>query len=285
MRGTMHLVPTDDFAWLSSIYSERIAMWSRRRLALLGVEAKVVDRAMKAVAKALSAGAPLPRSDVMEVAGRTGFEVSTQTRTHLTILLCTEGAACIGSDIGRETTLVASAEWVGELRLRPREAALIELARRYVLAFAPVTDRDFAYWGGLSLGDARVGLEGARDAIHRLRIDGADYLVPKDFAGRVPSSPIVRLLGAFDTYLMGYVSRRHAVDAANEKLILPGGGVLRPTICVDGRFVGTWSQKRTGRNVQITLEPFWKLDDSWLDAITGEIRDIGRFENAEAALA
>jgi hypothetical protein len=96
---------------------------------------------------------------------------------------------------------------------------------------------------------------------------------------------VVRLLPAFDTYLMGYESRLHAVDEAGEKVILPGGGVLRPTICVDGRFVGTWSRKNTKSKLTVTLEPFDRIDERWMPAIEAEAADMGRFEGLEGRLA
>ena len=107
---------------------------------------------------------------------------------------------------------------------------------------------------------------------------GQGLLGPRGFDDRVPRSPVVRLLPLFDTYLMGYVSRSHAVDDAGERVILPGGGMLRPTICVDGRFVGTWSRKNGKDAVAITLEPFGRIDERWMPAIEREAADIARFD-------
>ena len=110
-------------------------------------------------------------------------------------------------------------------------------------------------------------------------------LAPKGWTARAPRSPVVRLLPAFDTYLMGYASRDHAVDEENAKRILPGGGVLRPTICVDGRFVGLWSSRRSGKRLSVSIEPFPRFDQRWRDAVAADAADIGRFEGAEATLA
>jgi hypothetical protein len=79
---------------------------------------------------------------------------------------------------------------------------------------------------------------------------------------------------------MGYASRRHAVDEAGERVVLPGGGVLRPTICVDGRFAGTWRSKRSGKRLAIELEPFGQIDAAWLPALESEAADIARFDGA-----
>jgi hypothetical protein len=284
MRMTTHLIPTDDFGWLGPLFADRIAAWSRRRLVAFAVADRERDRALAAVGRALESG-PLTRGAAMEVAAREGFEVTLQTRTHLSTLLVVGGIACIGPDAGRESVFVATRDWIGEPRPRDRDSSLAELARRYFGAFAPAGERDFAAWSGLPLRDCRRGISRIAGELDEVRCADQVLLVPRGWTARMPRSPVVRLLPAFDTYLMGYASRGHAVDDAGAKRILPGGGVLRPTICVDGRFVGLWSSRRSGDRLAVAIEPFGELDGSWREAIAAEVADLGRFEELDAALA
>lgn len=284
MRMTVHLIPTEDFGWLAPLFADRISAWSRRRLAALGISDTDRDRALAAARRALSNG-PLTRSAVMDVASRSGFNVTIETRTHLAIMLVVEGTACIGPDAGRESTFVATGEWIGEPRRRERDDSLAELARRYFGAFAPASEGDFSFWSGLPLRDCRLGIERIAPELDQVRADGVTLLAPKGWRARAPRSPVVRLLPAFDTYLMGYASRDHAVDEGGAKRILPGGGVLRPTICVDGRFVGLWSSKRSGKRLTISIDPFPSFDERWREPVDAEAADIGRFEGLEAAVA
>ena len=71
---------------------------------------------------------------------------------------------------------------------------------------------------------------------------------------------MVRLLGAFDNYNLGYVDRGFALAAEHERRVNPGGGIVRPSITVDGRCVATWSSKRSGERLAVTIEPFEPLD-------------------------
>jgi hypothetical protein len=285
MRMTAHLNPTDDAGWLVPLFAGRISAWSRRRLDALGIEDAARDRALKAIRRALEADGPLARSAAMEIATRAGFEVTVQTRTHLSTLLVVEGSACIGPTAGRESVFVATRDWIGEPEARDREDSLAELARRYVHAFGPATERDFSFWSGLPLRDCRLGLGRIAGELDEIAVAGETALAPRGWRARAPRSPVVRLLPAFDTYLMGYASRAHAVDGAGEQRILPGGGVLRPSICVDGRLVGVWSNQRSGKRLAISIDPFPGFDDGWLDAIAAEAKDIGRFEGVEAKLS
>ena len=284
MRMTAHLIPTEDFGWLGPLFADRIAAWSRRRLDAFGIGDGARDRALEAIRRALDDG-PLTRGEAMEVAARTGFEVSVQSRTHLSTLLVVEGTACIGPDSGRESVFVATHDWIGTPQSREREASLGELARRYVSAFAPAGERDFASWSGLPLRDCRAGIARITSELDEVRCGGETLLAPRGWAARVPRSPVIRLLPAFDTYLMGYATRDYAVDDEGAKMILPGGGVLRPTICVDGRFVGLWSSKRSGKRIRVALDPFPGFDDTWGPALAAEAEDIGRFEGGLGAIA
>ena len=72
------------------------------------------------------------------------------------------GIACLGPDRGKTTCLVRREDWLGKPPPFDRDRALAELARRYVGAFGPATDRDFAYWSGLPLRDVRAGLSRSR---------------------------------------------------------------------------------------------------------------------------
>jgi hypothetical protein len=94
--------------------------------------------------------------------------------------------------------------------------------------------------------------------------------------GREPSGgPDVRLLPAYDNYLVGYRSRALAVAAEFERQVWPGGGQIRPTVTVDGQVVGTWSRRDGGRSVQVSL--FGDVPPAVAAGIAAESADVSRF--------
>jgi hypothetical protein len=101
--------------------------------------------------------------------------------------------------------------------------------------------------------------------------------------------PSVRLLGAFDTYLLGYRGRDPALAPAHAKRIQAGGGIIHPAVLVDGRVAGTWRLRRDGRPapgaVTIAVEPFVPLDPALRPAIEADAADIGRFLGVPAQLS
>src|SRR5207237_1004861 len=81
-------------------------------------------------------------------------------------------------------------DWFGDPGAVDRDAALAELARRYLAGHGPAGDRDLAKWAGLPLRDVRRGLAAIASELEQ----GSDGLV--DLAGRpggdvlpAPSAP------------------------------------------------------------------------------------------------
>jgi hypothetical protein len=150
------------------------------------------------------------------------------------------------------------------------ERSLGELARRYLRAFAPADERDFAKWSGLPLGEVRVGLAQVERKV----------AVP-----RLPRAGVVRLIPDFDNYLLGHADRAFIAPAERWPRIGPGGGIIWGVILLDGVALGTWKARRTGEEMTVTLSPFEPLGSEVRRQIDAEVADIGRFEGRDAALA
>ena len=69
-------------------------------------------------------------------------------------------------------------------RTLSRDAALAELTRRYFTSHGPAQLHDFAWWSGLTVADARAGLEMTGRELTSETLDGRTVLVGrKDRAG------------------------------------------------------------------------------------------------------
>ena len=87
----------------------------------------------------------------------------------------------------------------------------------------------------------------------------------------------VRLLPAFDTYLLGYWRRDLAVPLALQRRLQRGGGWLHPAVVVNGRAVAAWTLRKSGGRGQVLIEPFSTLSSTVRAGIDAEAQDIGRF--------
>lgn len=277
MRSTVHLLATEDAGWILPLFDPGLIAYSRRRLGQLGLDARAQDRALEAIRRALESEGFLGRSELVERLGQLGIEIDAARRVHLFRLASAEGLAILGPDRGAETLLALARDWIGERPPHDRDAAITELTRRYMRAFGPATEADFAGWSGLPLRDTRVGLSRIAAELTEVRVGERTAWTLRG-AARRPRGRIVRLLPAWDNYLMGHRDRDFIAGPERWPTVMPGGGLIRPTIIVDGVAVGTWGMRRRGGKVDVELNPFGELDDETTAAIRGEVQDIERFE-------
>jgi hypothetical protein len=279
MRKTVHLIAREDAGWLLPLFAPIIVRWSRRRLAQFGLDARGQERALAVLHDAVGRDGPLTRPELGERLERAGFDAANELKVHLWLLATLDGELCLGPDCGGHTCLVRTEDWIGVSEPHPRDESLAELARRYLRGYGPADERDLARWAGLPLRDARAGFE---------RIGGelepAGALFTLGRASRRPRGPVVRLLGAFDNYNLGYVDRGFALAREHERQVVPGGGIVRPAIVVDGHLVGTWSSRRSGERLAVSIEPFGALEPEIGAAIAAEVDDVGRFEAVAATM-
>jgi hypothetical protein len=275
MRGTLHLVRSDDHAWLHALTAPTRLAASRRRLGQEGVTPDAAERAVALVERTLAAEGPRTRAELSTMLAGRGIRTEGQALPHLLALAALRGVCVLGpvGDDGRQAFVLAR-DHVGPQEAVDRDAALAELARRYLTAHGPATEADLAAWSGLPLRDARAGLAAvATTALdgggRQLALAGAD-------TGGGPHAP--RLLGAFDPALLGYARRDWLVEPAHARRVHPGGGVLRPVALAGGRVVATWSARRRGDRLAIALDPFAPLTPSASRGLEREARDVARFE-------
>jgi hypothetical protein len=76
----------------------------------------------------------------------------------------------------------------------------------------------------------------------------------------------LKLLGHFDTYLLGYRDRSLALPAEFAKKIQTGGGFLTPHVVLDGRVVGTWRNAHG----ELLVAPFNQNEGAELRRLAGE---------------
>jgi len=286
MRGTLHAVPAGDLPWLLALLRPARSSGRTRRLAL-GLDDHVLDTALPIAVELLAAG-PLTRSELADQLRAAGVPLGPgQAPAHLLSVAAREGLVCRGPDRDGEPTYVRLSDWLpGAEPVEPieRDDALARLARRYLAGHGPAGAADLAAWSGLPLQDARTGLGALAAAreVENVRIGGAPaYRLPGEPS---PEDRTVRLVPAFDEYLLGYRGRALALDAAYARRIQAGGGIVHPAVLLGGRIIGTWRQRRADGRLIVAVEPFRRLPRGTRAALAAEAADVGRFLGVPARL-
>ncbi len=188
-----------------------------------------------------------------------------------------DGFVCRGPDRDGEPTYVLLRDWTGPLRPVDREEALSRLALRYLTAYGPAEPPDLAAWSGLGLPDARRAWGLIADRLREVHVGARSLWMPRSQRITRPGRPVIRLVPSFDPYLLAYRTREFSVDTRFARRVHPGGGVLHPTLLVDGRAVATWRSIRHSAGLHVAIEPFTSLDPDVEEAVEAEARDVARF--------
>ncbi|MEV0146257.1 MULTISPECIES: winged helix DNA-binding domain-containing protein [unclassified Nonomuraea] len=250
-RGTLHFVHADDLPWLHALTRRDTGIL--RRLRQEGVTG---DDLLPLIEGALAGQGPLTKAELeVRLAGR----ARGQGVVHLVALAAFHGLAVLAPPRGGKPTYVHAADWLGApIAPEPdRERALAELARRYRRAHRPSEPEDLAAWSGLALGEARTAW----------RLSGAG----PGTADPLPAADVpVRLVPAFDEFLLGWRSRDPVVPAGHARQVFPGGGILRPVVLAGDVAAGVWER----RGAEATVKPFGPLPAG---PLAEEIDDVRRF--------
>jgi hypothetical protein len=266
-RGTLHLVTPEDYWLLHPLTTPQLVTGNTRRLRQEGVSAAETERGVAVVASAVAEG-PQTRDELRDRLDSAGVPTAGQALVHVLMAASLRGHVVRGPMAGADHAFVEATDWLGpEPPPLERSEALARLARRYLAGHGPADDRDLARWAGITLGDARRGLEGIRDELESL--DGG--LV--DLADRAPADglPAPRLLGAYDPLLLGWVSRDAVVGP--HRGIVTSNGLFRPFALVDGRAVATWGLA----DGTVTIRPLERIGRPALAALHDDARDVLRY--------
>jgi hypothetical protein len=279
LRGTLHFVAAADVRWLLELLAPRSIARSAGRRRQLGLDDAALANAREVVANVLHGGLRLSRREVLAALEEAGVSTADQRGYHLLWRLGQEGLLCQGPPLGREQAFVLLDDWVPPAPSRDRDEALAMLARRYFTGHGLATVRDFAWWSGLTLADARVGLAAAAAHLELTVLGGDEYwAAPGAGGGPPPPARAVHLLPAFDEYVLGYRDRDLMLDHRFAERLAPGSnGMFQPAVVAGGRIVGTWKRTITKRGVVVEARPFERLSETRLRGVSAAARRYAAF--------
>lgn len=249
MRGTLHIVPARDLAWMLSVTADRQRQQAAGRHRDLGVDERMLAAASRALRPALRDGG-CTRAEAFAMLERAGIDPRGQRGIHLLFALTIAGEICQGPiepvarGVAREQRFMLVEEWIRESDA-PADP-LAELFVRYIDGHGPAGVADFAWWSGLTLGSAREAAERAGDRVSEVE-DGlfAAVVVPR----RSPKAAGAFALPAFDEYYISYADRTTVCAPEHLTAVGPGkNGMVRPTLIDRGRVIGTWAHADATRH-------------------------------------
>lgn len=284
MRGTLHLVPADLLPDLLAVFGPVYIPRGRRRLAALGLDDDASARGVAIIGDVLAGRAPQTRHEIAAAVGRRDhtLDLRGQAPIHLLRRACLAGVVCEVGSRDRQPVYGLRRDWFPDPAPQ-RSDALGILGRWYIDAFGPASRDDFAAWSGLPAADVRQ----AWDQIDGLVEVHADLWIrgPDPGAPAPTDPPTVRLVPAFDSYLLGYRRRDHAVAPEHRTRVHPGGGVIRSTVLVDGLVAGTWTIQRSATKARLVIATFSGVPGVPMSALDAEAARVSAALEVDLTLA
>jgi hypothetical protein len=274
MRRTLFVVPARDAAVFAGAAGRAIARKERRRVEQwLGAEmapsalpawlADVEQRTLDALAAAgtcttaeLAAAVPELATRVTLGSGRWATRAPLSSR--LLFVLAMEGRIVrtrpAGTWRSSQYRWAVADAWFAELpEPIAEDAARVELARRYLAGYGPVTTTDVRWWTGWAARQTAAALQAAGAEPVVLDGGGEAWVLAGEEFGEEPDEASVALLPGLDPTPMGWKERDWYLDGHGARLFDTNGNV-GPTVWAGGRIVGGWSQRPDGEVVVGLLE-------------------------------
>ncbi len=284
MRGTLHFVAAADVRWMLKLLTPRVIASAAGRYRQLELTDTVFARAARVAERALTGGKIIRRDAISQLWKSAGIATSDSRGLHILGHLAMTGLLCFGPREGKQHTFTLLDEWLPPVPPLARDEALGELARRYFTSHGPATVHDFAWWSGLTIRDARTGIELASGELEEEHADGRTYWVHRATATR-GATPTAHLLPAWDEYTVAYRGRDAVLAPNHATKVNAGGGILKPVVVVRGQVVGSWQRTLGKAGVAVTPAVFARLAPSDARAIAEAARRYGKFLGLKAELA
>jgi len=272
MRPTWHFVLPADIRWLLALTAPRVHALNAYAYRKLELDDATCKRCNAVLAKALEGGKQLTRPELMSMLQQAGIAADDLLRgTHIMMHAELDGIICSGARRGKQFTYALLDELVPQTGTFNRDEALTELTRRYFTSHGPATMQDFVWWSGLTVADAKRGLQMVTAQFLHEVVDGQTYWFSASMPLTKDAAQTAYLLPNYDEYTVGYTDRSAVIDASHTSKLDPRGGVLNNTIVMNGQVIGSWKRIIKKDSIEIVPKLFSTLNE-------GETRSL-----AEAA--
>jgi hypothetical protein len=199
------------------------------------------------------------------------------------------GVLCFGPNKGRRVTYTNPRRWLPGFKPASADQAVGAVITRYLSAYGPATPQQFAQWIGAPAAWAAEQFERHRPKLTKINFDGLPAWVASsdtEMPGESDAKGSVLLLPYFDAYAVGSHPRsRLFAGGATTRALAPSGQAGNyPVLLIDGMVAGVWHQRRSGRQIEVTVEPLTRLTAGQRRALENEVEHIGEILEGKARL-
>ena len=277
LRPTWHLVSADDVYWMLELTAPFIKASMKSREKELELSAAIFAKSNSIIEETLRGRQNVTREELIAELDKHGIATDQNRASHLLVRAELEGIACSGATRGGKLTYALLEARVSKTKPFARDEALAALARRYFASRCPATLQDFAWWSGLSVGDATRALEMIKADFSSETVDSQVYWLADNRSISNSGKASVHLLPAFDEFIISYRDRSAVLPFEDRLKAVSSGGVFRPTIVINGQVTGIWKRTIKKDRVLVETELFRQPEDLTRSLIEKAAAEFARF--------
>jgi hypothetical protein len=279
MRPTWHFVSAEDIYWMLELTAPQIKSTLKSRHIGLELSEDAVAQANRLIEHTLSKETSVTREEIAVEFQKAKINTADNRLAHFLLLAEMNGIICSGEIRDNKPTYALLNERVPHKNILTREESLAELAKRYFRSHCPASVQDFSWWSGLSLTDARKGLESVKSNFISETVGNQTYWLSDSFPEIKKDLYSVHLLPAYDEFLISYKDRNASLSLVDNRKIVSDNGIFRPVIAINGQVTGLWKRITTKNRVIIEIACFQEYDVTIKNLIEEIARRFGQFLN------
>jgi hypothetical protein len=278
LRPTWHFVTPWDIRWLLKLTGPRVQAGNAFMYRKTEMDKAIIQKSYTVLEKALRDGKQMTRTELGTVFEKAGIVAEGQRLGYFMMSAELDGLICSGARRSKQFTYALLEERVPAVKALSREEALAELVKRYFTTRGPATLQDFSWWSGLTMADAKTGIEMVKAQFICDVNDGQEYWFSDSKPPKGGKLPRVFLLPNYDEYFIGFKDRRAIGKFARQANIgADDPALIAHIIILDGQIVGGWRRTLNKGEVLVETSLITKLDKTERQLIADAADRFGRF--------
>lgn len=278
LRPTWHFVTPEDIRWLLMLTAPRVNAVNAHMYRQLELSESVLKRSNAVLAKALQGGRQLTRQELAAVLERARIPISNSMRLGYIVHRAElDAVICSGARRGKQFTYALLEERAPAAKTLRRDEALALLTERYFSSRGPASAHDFAWWSGLTVTDARRGIELIKSKLDRAPMGEIEYWFSKSASSGKWASSVAHLLPNYDEYFIGFKDRSAIAPPAAERFELGSPTLNSHILVLDGQVMGGWKRTLKKDHVVVEVDLLAKLTRAGQRALQSALDEYGRF--------
>lgn len=279
LRPTWHFVTPNDIRWLLELTAPRVNAFNASMYRKYELDDATFKKSNALLEKALRGGKQKTRAELAAVLEQNGIVPQDSVRLSLLMMRAElDALICSGARRGKQFTYALLEERAPNAKSLHRDEALYELTRRYFSTRGPATAQDFAWWSGLTVADAKKGLELCQAFFVSEKVDNQVFWFAASAPPKKSSAPRAQLLPNFDEYFIGFKDRSafsNRITTASLQRIEQA--LLMHIVFIRGEIVGGWRRTLKKISVVVALDFLTTLTETEQRAVRDAAEAYAKF--------